>query len=314
MTTKPTIETVAKDIRELLEGVKTGTHKVSFTSPELLSSLGLRTANAFRRTLSADTKVRPEATFYASEIGSKCYRQLWYKYHKPELAEKLSASVAMKFLYGSIIEEVVLKLAELAGHEVSKEQESVEHTQYGVTVRGRIDAVIDDAVVDVKSVSTYGFKDFRDGLGGDKFGYKQQLAFYHWKMGYAAYPKRGFIAVDKQLGHIEYCPEPVEDVGFDDIFQKLDRVVNSTNGNPFDRLQTVVDGVNLKLGVECGYCGYKYECWFSANGGRGPRAFKYSGKVTWLVQVNKEPRVPEITFPTAVGVAKTGDGTEDATI
>ena len=301
------VETVAKDIRELLVGVKTGSHTVEFDSPEFLGKFGLQTAKAFRKTLSAEEKVRPLNTFYASEIGSKCYRQLWYKYHQPEKAEPASASMAMKYLYGGIVEEVVLRLAELSGHSVSYEQLLVESKHLnGVIVRGRIDAVIDnEAVVDVKSVSSYGFKDFKEGLGGEKFGYKTQLDFYQKNFpSVPTFAKKGFLVVDKQLGHIEYCPE-TSVVAYAPIFGGLREIVTNNIKPPFERLATVTEGSNQKLGMECSYCSYKQECWKESNGGKGLRAYQYAGKIMWLTEVKKEPRVPEITDKLMAG------GTDD---
>lgn len=295
------VETVAKDIRELLVGVKTGSHTVEFDSPEFLGKFGLQTAKAFRKTLSSEGKVRPPNTFYASEIGGRCYRQLWYKYHQPEKGEPASASMAMKYLYGGIVEEVVLRLAELSGHTVSYEQHSVEYKRDGIIIRGRLDAVIDnEAVVDVKSTSSYGFKDFKAGLGGEKFGYREQLDFYREFIpertsGILPHSlKKGFLVVDKQLGHIEYCPE-TSTVNYSPIFGGLKEIVTNNIKPPFERLATVTEGSNQKLGMECSYCSYKQECWKEANGGKGLRAFQYAGKVMWLTEVKKEPKVPEIT-------------------
>lgn len=298
---KKHVETVAKDIQELLAGVRTGTHKVEFDSNELLAKFGTSVAKTFKKSLVVEEKVRPPLTFYASEIGSKCYRQLWYKYHKPELGEPVSASMSMKFMYGGIIEEVVLRLAELAGHKVEYEQESIEFTdsKTGIVVRGRIDAIMDgEAVVDVKSTSSYGFKDFKAGVGGNKFGYAEQLDFYGKGLRVKGllphYYKMGFIAVDKQLGHILYAPLTGNHTT-SALLDDLNMVVTNKVTPPFTRLPTVTEGSNQKLGMECSYCSYKQECWKDANGGKGLRAFGYAGKVVWLTEVKKEPRVPEIT-------------------
>ena len=89
------------------------------------------------------------------------------QHHRPDLAETISPSTRVKFLYGDILESLVLQLARDAGHEVSDEQKSVEwkHDSSGYSVRGRIDAVIDGVVVDVKSVTKMSERKFHDGLG-----------------------------------------------------------------------------------------------------------------------------------------------------
>ena len=51
---------------------------------------------------------------------------------------------------------------------------------------------------------------------------------------------------------------------------------------------------NSKLPVGCVFCSHKRECWADANAGRGIRVFKYAQGKRYLVQVSKEPDVPEV--------------------
>ena len=53
---------------------------------------------------------------------------------------------------------------------------------------------------------------------------------------------------------------------------------------------------NLKLSVGCIYCGHKKECWADANQGQGIRVFQYANGKRFMVQVGKEPDVPEIAL------------------
>ena len=84
-------------------------------------------------------------------------RQLWYQFQDTE-REPLKDSDYIKFLYGHIIEELVLCFAELAGHKVTDRQK--ETNLEGVT--GHIDGRIDGMLVDVKSASPMGFRKFQD--------------------------------------------------------------------------------------------------------------------------------------------------------
>src|SRR5262249_2097748 len=104
-----------------------------------------------------------------SNVGTPCNRKLWYMLHRPELAERLSGATLFKFLYGDIIEQVVLFLARLAGHTVTDEQKEVAVDG----VPGHIDGRVDGRVVDVKSSSTAGMAKFNDGNlhSDDPFGY-----------------------------------------------------------------------------------------------------------------------------------------------
>jgi hypothetical protein len=110
-----------------------------------------------------------------SALGKKD-RQLWYAANMPEAAEKLPGKQNFKFLYGDVIEVLLLFLAKEAGHEVTDTQMGVECDG----VFGSIDAKIGGVVVDVKSASSYSFEKFRTGgfLFDDPFGYVQQLSGY----------------------------------------------------------------------------------------------------------------------------------------
>ena len=138
-------------------------------------------AKAYVKQLSPQVaKVREDKTLYFSEIGDVCARRMWYKYHTPSAGDDITPVVRVKFLYGDVLESLVLQLAKDAGHTVEKEQEGVVyvHSASGWRVRGRIDAVIDGVVVDVKSVTKMSEKKFHDGLIDDPFGYYGQINGY----------------------------------------------------------------------------------------------------------------------------------------
>src|SRR5882757_495738 len=86
-----------------------------------------------------------------SNIGTPCERQLWYKVNQSEDSEQLPANARLKFLFGHIIEALILLLAKEAGHIVRGEQDNLDIQD----VPGHRDAVIDGITVDVKSASTY---------------------------------------------------------------------------------------------------------------------------------------------------------------
>ena len=119
---------------------------------------------------------RKSGDFYLrlSAIG-KPSRQLWYdkQGHKKEV---MTGDKLLKFLYGDIIEEILLTIAKLSGHSVTHEQQKVKVA--GIT--GHMDAVIDGHVVDVKSASPFAFKKFVNGSLplDDPFGYLQQISAY----------------------------------------------------------------------------------------------------------------------------------------
>ena len=118
------------------------------------------------------TEKRDGRTIRMSNIG-RDDRYLWNVVNNPTVAEELTPNTHVKFMYGHLIEELLLFLTRLAGHEVTDEQKKCEVN--GVT--GSMDCKIDGVVTDVKSVSTFGFKKFKDGslAFDDPFGYVAQI-------------------------------------------------------------------------------------------------------------------------------------------
>lgn len=217
-----------------------------------------------------------------SNIGKPCSRQLWYEVNGTE-GEALSPATLVKFTYGNILEELLLFLAEVAGHKVTNRQERVEVN--GVV--GHIDALIDGELVDVKSASSRSFERFERGEleNNDSFGYIGQLAGYAEALG----KDRGhFLVIDKTLGKILlYTVENLPSMtGRIDVLREQ---MNSDEP-PVRAFSAVPDGKsgNMKLGVACSYCPYKATCWPSM------RTFLYSTGPRFLVHTAYEPNVPEV--------------------
>jgi hypothetical protein len=70
-------------------------------------------------------KSEPKSSLRFSNLGRKD-RQLWYQHNHPELAEDISPKTRFKFLYGDLLEQLILFLTKEAGHEVTHEQHEVE--------------------------------------------------------------------------------------------------------------------------------------------------------------------------------------------
>jgi hypothetical protein len=239
------------------------------------------------------TKVRDEKVLYASEVGEPCRRKLWYKLHYPERGEYISNQTRLKFLYGDILEEVLLYLAKVSGHTVTQKQASIVHEfDDGWQIRGRIDAVIDNEIVDVKSASPYGYeKMVENGLtkDNDAFGYSGQLNFYQdhkdqLEGDIGNQPR--FFVMDKQNGKIGLASAAP---GIASLEQIKDEVKNPAliPERGFED-QDWTNG-NRKLGVNCSYCAFKKDCW------PGLRVFDYSRGPVWATSVKKVPKNVEIT-------------------
>lgn len=240
------------------------------------------------------SRERKEKVLYFSEVGASCPRQLWYRYNRSDIAEPLDATTKLKFFYGDMLEELVLSVVSAAGYEVKDEQKVVEHEVGDWKIRGRIDAIINDVLVDVKSTTKQGQRKFDESLDKDPFGYKAQLGGYAHALGMK---QAGFLTIQKELGHLGFYPIEQKDIDkFPEMASNAIKTVQSSLDS-LEHLEPVKQSEtspNLKLGVTCSYCAYKAECWKDSNGGEGIKTFMYSGRPEFLVKVVKKPKVQEV--------------------
>ena len=240
------------------------------------------------------TEKRDGRKLRMSNIG-RDDRYLWNVVNKPDVQEELTPNTYVKFMYGHLIEEMLLFLTRLSGHEVTDEQKLCEVN--GIT--GSMDCKIDGVVTDVKSVSSFGFNKFKDGnlAYDDPFGYVAQIKGYAHSEGET---KFGWLAMDKQNGHLTYLlydsedtQAPVYDKISYDIGEHIDRVKKLVEQPeaPDHCHEVVPDGKsgNMKLAVGCSYCPYKHTCY------SGIRTFLYSSGPRYLTEVVNEPKVAEIS-------------------
>lgn len=279
------IDTLVDDIYALFSGHECDPERVREFGEQLSKTVAARLA-------SYGSERKP--TLRMSNLG-KGDRQLWYDLNDPA-TEELEPHTKIKFLYGDILEALLLFLAKEAGHEVTHEQEELVLDD----IVGHNDAVIDGVVVDCKSASTYAFAKFKNGTlaEDDPFGYMEQLAGYSRGLGGL---DGAFLAIDKTLGHLTLLKVPKEELealNINNRIADLKEVVGSPE--PPERCHDPVpDGEsgNLVLGVNCSYCAHKFKCWADANNGIGLRTFIYSKGPKHFVQVERTPRGPiEVTF------------------
>jgi hypothetical protein len=235
---------------------------------------------------------RGKPSLRMSNIG-KQPRQLWYELNSDsDNTEVISPSTFIKFLYGHLLEEIVLFLVKLSGHEVTSEQKEI--TVSGI--KGHMDCVIDGEVVDVKTASSYAFKKFKDGTlaEDDPFGYMAQLAGYESAEGTK---HGGFLALNKESGELAmFRPDNFDKPNIKNKIKDIKKAVKLST--PPDKCyNTVPDGKsgNMKLAKGCTWCRFKFDCHQDANEGKGLRVFKYSTGYRYLTQVPKPPNVIEVT-------------------
>jgi hypothetical protein len=218
-----------------------------------------------------------------SSIG-KPTRQLWYASRIPDEAEPLHPATRIKFLYGDIIEHLLLLLIKTAGYEVTDEQG--EKRVDGIV--GHMDARVNGVVVDIKSASQRSFDKFVKGtiFDDDPFGYIAQLS------GYAdGEDEAAFIVMNKVTGQIHVCSlDSMEMIDFKEKVKSVKSIVK--DDSPPERCYSdIPDGKsgNRKLATGCAYCDFKIQCWKDANGGKGLRKFKYSNGSRFFTKVVKRP-------------------------
>lgn len=286
------LETVVEDIYKLLETGKEDTKYYNNPSnPEFKEFVNItKIVREFGESMEdllwdqVIYKRKDKRTLRMSNIG-KTDRYLWLL-ERGTKQEKMLPHVLMKFLYGHMVEELVLTLAKLSGHTVTDQQRKISVND----IQGSIDCKIDGVLVDVKTTSSYGLKKFKDGTirDDDPFGYVDQLR------GYASAletDEGGWLAVDKTSGHMVVHRESFkyDEESIEDRIEHVKKMVKQEN-MPEQCHDTVPDGKsgNTKLCVECSYCAYKRTCFPDM------KVFSYSTGPRFLVNVSNYPKVPEI--------------------
>jgi len=218
-------------------------------------------------------------------------RQLWYDINEPN-EKPLSSSLRIKFLYGYLLEELLILLSSVAGHEVTHQQKEV--TVAGI--KGHQDCMIDNFLIDCKSASWRAFQKFKNNTlsEDDPFGYIAQMSAYAEANNVE---EGGFLVIDKQSGEI--CLSKVNSLEMINAKKRithLKKIIKhkTAPSKCFDDLPEGKSG-NRKLDVRCIFCSHKSKCWSDANDGKGLRIFQYERGKKYLTQVKREPNVEELT-------------------
>lgn len=281
------LDTLIQDIYSNLEGLSTG-EALNISEEEL--DLTLARMKESILAWSQPREVENSFRLRMSNIG-RPLRQLWYESKNTSEPHVVSGSTQIKFLYGHILEEIVLMLVRMAGHEVTSEQKEVNVDG----ILGHMDCKIDGQVVDVKTASKFSFNKFKDGslVNNDPFGYLAQLSGYETA---EETNEGGFLVINKESG--ELCLFRPDDLEKPNVKEKIEKVKAAIAvDSPPDRCYAPIpEGKkgNMKLPSGCVYCPYKFECYSDANDGEGLRAFKYSNGPVYFTEVAVEPRVEEI--------------------
>ena len=290
MSTNKTTDNVVQDIYALMES-KDADPSVDVEAEIEKFGEGVK---ALMRAEFGRNKREDNRRLRLSNIG-RTDKYLWNHFNGTE-GEKIQPHTYVKFMYGHLIEEMLLFLTRMAGHSVTDEQKVCKVE--GIV--GHMDCKIDGVVTDVKSASSFGFKKFKDGTLAydDPFGYIDQIKAYAHSEGQTEF---GWLTMDKANGHLTYLKYDLNDIEAPvyetlkgDIVDRVKHVKNLVEQSEPVKwcYQPVPDGKsgNLKLSIGCSYCQFKDHCYPNL------RVCAYSYGPKYLVDVVKEPKVQEVVL------------------
>lgn len=295
-----TIDTLVEDIYTFIRNPQKITKKDIKDLSEVISE---RITSSLKR---HSEELNDKETLRISAIG-KPERKLWFDDQDKKNGESsrndLDGPTALKFLYGDLVEGLVMWLVTKSGHALTDFQQNV--TIDGVS--GSNDFRVDGIGVDCKSASGQNFLRFSKGKiknGDDPFGYMFQLAGY-----FSEDPEAALLAVNKENGEIALLR--VANHEFPDVKSRivyLKDVLASTEP-PQERCYTeVASGPNKALSARCASCKHVLKCWDTD---KTLRAFEYSDGVKYLTEVVSTPRVDEVDLGNGAFKASTVAGSEE---
>jgi len=280
MAKQKTVDTLVKDVEKLFSKISKGKElKLPQKKVDKLM-VGLEGA------LKGWATPRGQSTGLRMSNVGKPNRQLWYDVKADVTQEEMSPAVMFRFLYGHVVEELLLFFVDLAGHKVTHQQAEVDVCG----LKGHIDSIIDGVVIDVKTASDFSFKKFKEGRlsESDPFGYLAQLAGYEHGLKKQG---GGFLVANKSTG--ELCLFRPDDLELPNIETRINTVRGELKqSTPPTRCYPLIDkgkAGNRGLHNSCKWCSHKVTCNPDA------RVFRYSNGDEFLTKVVSLPRVDEVT-------------------
>lgn len=279
--TQKTIDTLVQDIYALFE-------KPHVVNEGNLDAFAKSIAQTLKNRLIEPPRTGARTELRMSKLGTPD-RKLWFEFNT-NLQENISSSGKIKFLYGDILESLLIFLTKEAGHTVEGEQGEL----FVAGVKGHRDCKIDGITTDIKSASNFSFKKFETGalLNDDPFGYIAQISSY---VKADDSPYGAFFAINKETGELALLK--VDKVDMIDPEQRVKHIQNNvlTRSSPPETKcyepQPYGKSGNVALHKNCEYCPFKDLCWKE----EGLRKFKYSDGVKNFVRISKLPEVEEVT-------------------
>lgn len=203
------------------------------------------------------------------------------------IKEDMDYNALFRFMFGDLVESIVVLIMEQAEVEIVAKQKPVKLTIAGHEITGTLDLILRDEmgvekVWDVKSASEWAFRFKYTGYGGydkikedDPFGYVMQGHLYGEATGL---PFGGWIVVNKSSGQIVMVEAPDwqdEDRReyMKDAERRVKRLLDPDPNfvKPYKtEFETYkVKGEEIRTGNKtlhkiCSMCGYRSHCWSNA--------------------------------------------------
>jgi len=285
---KKKLNNLVEDIYNVLDSLTEG-NELNI-SEEMFEEFGKDMTDALRH-WATPQNVEGKPVLRMSNVG-RPERRLWFDTHtQSDTTEKLQPSTQIKFLYGHLLEVLILFFVKLSGHKLTSQQKEI--TVSGI--KGHMDCMIDGEVVDVKTASGYSFKKFKEGTlaEDDAFGYLSQLA------GYEAAEKTnegGFLVMNKETGELTmFIPDDMDKPNIKSKIKNVKNIIASDSPPDFC-YAPIPEGKagNMKVARGCSWCPHKFECHKDANDGQGLRVFNYAKGPVYFTKIVSEPNVEEI--------------------
>lgn len=218
------------------------------------------TLNGFKRQLMQKREDR--RTLRLSGIG-KCLRAQAYSILNYDKDLYLSPRTKMTFLFGDMIEAMLIGLANHAGCDIYDQQREVRLHGIKGHIDGKIERDGKEYIVEIKSMSTASFDMFkRNGMTND-FGYVSQANSY-------AYAEKCegivWLGMNKNTGHLHEEVRPLDVPLAIQTIDNIDRLIDCKVPEEFNRKETILETWykkptgNSKLGFVCSYCDFNKVC------------------------------------------------------
>lgn len=178
-------------------------------SEELIEEFGELCKASLRKQFTPNKR---EFKIRVSQIG-KSLRQQQCELLDCETDEEEPYNTILKFLYGDVVEAILVVLLKASGTKIQELSKKVKLPIGGIEIEGELDVKINDKIYDIKSASPFSYDNkFSRGFDYvnevDNFGYVTQLYLYAEaeKCGVG-----GWIVMNKINGEVQVVEPPIED-------------------------------------------------------------------------------------------------------